>query len=322
MSLLESFPVSEVELVSYVQGIVPILFPSARPDTRAQINPSLPLDYYADLSFELASGRGIGIVELKRPSDDGSHALQRVQQIVGRLGPRVREAYIIAGRNTPAFHRAAPYGRRVAAPIQFLSWDQVVDQLVGSEPEPPEEPGDGPFTVLLVEIVEGTRRFLEHLCREPSLLSGIDDRRFEELITTMLFDIGFHNVELTKARGDGGFDVVAFHVSPSTRLWEKYLFECKHWVAGDTVSASIATTLLDLAKAEHAKGAFLVAPGGFGPKLLEQRGELQRKGLRLGDRGAVEHWFSLWEQQYGALLMTRVDPVKLLDQGLSGDGEL
>src|SRR2546426_2080806 len=46
-------------------------------------------------------------------------------------------------------------------------------------------------------------RSLRRLAANPGLLRAIDDRKFEELVATLLSDLGLQDVELTPPRKDG-----------------------------------------------------------------------------------------------------------------------
>jgi hypothetical protein len=53
---------------------------------------------------------------------------------------------------------------------------------------PPEESTEPEFTALLVEVVDFSRRLLRRLVENSRLLDGIDDRKLEEMVMTLLSD--------------------------------------------------------------------------------------------------------------------------------------
>jgi hypothetical protein len=136
--------------------------------------------------------------------------------------------------------------------------------------------------------------------------------RFEELVATLLHDLGFEEVELTPPRKDGGIDVIAIHWNSITNQREVYLFECKHWISGKMVHMKIATRLQEVVKSRKAAGGVLLAPGGFGPKLVEQEVQLRQERIHLKGKGEFLQWVEMWERTYGALLLTKVDPLKIV----------
>ncbi len=51
--------------------------------------------------------------------------------------------------------------------------------------------------MILVEVMNFARRLLGRLVEHPYLLNAIDDHHFEELVATLLSDLGLKDVELT-----------------------------------------------------------------------------------------------------------------------------
>src|SRR5262249_5832669 len=140
---------------------------------------------------------------------------------------------------------------------------------------------------------------LEQLLRNPKLLEAIDDRKFEEIVATLLFDIGLEDVHITETGGDGGRDIIATHVSPNTRQPEIYFIECKHWVSGRRITARWAFKLASVVKDSNATAGLLLSSSGFGPKLIEQEASFERSGIHLRDAQDISKWLSIWERRYG-----------------------
>ena len=67
-----------------------------------------------------------------------------------------------------------------------------------------------------------------------------------------------------------------------------------------------------MVKREHATAGLMLAPGGFGPKVLEQQMTLQRKKVFLKGAHDLQRWFEVWQRQYDQIVMERLDPVELL----------
>jgi len=234
-------------------------------------------------------------------------ALEQVDQYLRRMPAElpVKVAYVIAGRRSAMTAVGREHVRQSATsvPVQVWTWDDVAERLRGTgNPEPDYE-------IVLIEVVELSRRLLRALVKAPALLAGIDDRKFEELVATLLFDLGLQDVELTPARKDGGRDIIARYDDPATDRRYTYLVECKHWVSGNKVTLRWALSLLDIAKRDSASGVVLLSSSGFGPKLLEQEASLNAKGLKLRDSQDLHRWIDLWERQYGSVLLQPVDPL-------------
>jgi hypothetical protein len=314
-SLVETDETSERVLLSFLANICPVVFPEADPAKPAQIVHG-PAERTLDLTFALRGRSEIGAVEIRKPGNSGHTILSSLEQIRHLLGGSafrepVKAVYVIAGRGLVSammVERASHLANETNLPIQLLSWDEVVNRLT----IPPDEESETELTVVVVEVIDFSRRLLRWLTQNPRLLDGIDDRKFEELIATLLWDLGLQDVELTPPRGDGGRDVIVTHVGIGGRR-SRYLIECKHWVSGNKVTMHWAIKLASVARRDQADAAILLSSSGFGPKLLEQEASFMKDKVFLKDAGNVARWISLWERQYGAVLVHAVDPRELLE---------
>jgi hypothetical protein len=206
-------------------------------------------------------------------------------------------------------HRAQELQDTGGVPIHVLSWDDGIERLT----IPHKESTETDFTVLVVDLIDSSHRVIRRLLAMPELLSGVHDRVFEEMVATLLSDLGLQDVELTPPRKDGGKDIIATHVEPQTGRRLKILIECKHWVSGNKVRMRLATQLLGVARREQADGAVLLSSSGFGPRLLEHEVSLKRDGLHLRDGNHLKHWIRVWERQYGSVLLQPIDPRDVLE---------
>lgn len=314
-SLLNS-QTSEAALLQFIEDVCPAIFPEAAPNPQV-IRAHGSAERGLDLAFVLRDQTGVGAIEIKHPSSHVTQAATSATRqirsfLAGHLSPSpVKVVYVIAGRGTIA-PRAMETMEKLqddtGVPIHLWSWDTVAEKLKvpGNKPE-----GDD-ITVVLVEVIDFSRRLLRRLVEHPQLLDGIDDRKFEELLATLLSDLGLQDVELTPPRKDGGKDIVATHVNADGSR-SRFLIECKHWVSGAKVTMRWAIRLLSIKKKEGADAAILLSSSGFGPRLLDQ--ELFLKKDRLFLRGA-EHlakWVQLWERQYGSFVIQPVPPQVLFE---------
>jgi hypothetical protein len=156
---------------------------------------------------------------------------------------------------------------------------------------------------------------LRDLLSKPKLLSAIDDRKFEELVATLLFDLGIQDVELTPPRKDGGRDIIVRYLDKFTGNLLTYFMECKHYVSGNKVTMKWALSLLQVTRKDNATGAVLLSSSGFGPRLIEQEAVLMKKGLFLKEQQDLWKWISIWERQYGSILVQSIDPKTVLELG-------
>lgn len=316
-SLLDNPKTREVELLDFLETVAPILFPEADPGQRPKPLPG-PMERGVDLMFALYEHPAIGVVEIKthrsnvrrrgKITQSVAKVLENVNHFLERPPTEqpIKVAYIIADRRGTVTEIGRGYHQEpsVSVPIKVWTWDDVAERLGGNGDS--DEPA---FEVVLIEIIELSRRLLRALLREPNLLVGIDDRKFEELVAMLLFDLGLQDVELTPLRKDGGRDIIARYDDPVTERRCSYLIECKHWVSGTKVTLRWALSLLDVANRESATGAVLLSSSGFGPRLLEQEALLETKGIMLRDSRDLRSWLHIWERQYGSVLTQPVNPM-------------
>jgi hypothetical protein len=152
---------------------------------------------------------------------------------------------------------------------------------------------------------------LAAIAKSPTLLESIEGRQFEELISTLMADLGFEDVELTRPTKDGGKDIIAKLRNPKTGWTETYLFECKHWLAGDKVRLKIVTRLQDVVRTDKATGGVIVAWGGYAPEVLQQEASLRKDRLHLRDKNDIERWVSYWERTYASPIIVPLNPFEV-----------
>mgnify|MGYP000887923858 CR=1 FL=1 len=303
-------------LLSFLGNVCPAVFPEADPaGTVRRMHGSV--ERGIDLAFALRNRSEIGVVQISKPRrNDRPPVLSSLKQIEHLLNGTsflepVRTVYLIAGRGLVAPQmaaRASELQNETKIPIHVLSWDDVVQRLIVGKGEERESG----ITIVLVEVIDFARRLLRRLAVNPGLIRAIDDRKFEELVATLLSDLGFQDVELTSLRKDGGKDIIATHIGADRRR-SRYLIECKHWVSGNKVTMRWAIHLLSVTRTDQADAAVLLSTSGFGPKLIEQEASLMKDGLFLRGADHLARWTSLWERQYGAMLLQPVDPRELLE---------
>ena len=308
VAYLDSEKAEESKIVSFLCEILPAVFPSADPSKLPILNYLDGQHSRDDITFRLVNSDKIGLVEFKRPKGRSFQAKDLIEYL-DRLEQESRlligEVHLVAGRGQNP-RRTWLEQHKYPFSVLIHTWDDLIERLTSDDIEEDCE------TIVLVQIVESARHLLSQLIKHPQILSAIDDRRFEELTATLLSDLGFHDVELTPPRKDGGKDVLATYINPQSFQQELYLFECKHWVKGNKVSISVAARLRDVVRADNAASGILLASGGFGPKLIEQEASWRRDKIHLRDGSDFVHWVSAWERQYGNVLFTPVNVLELL----------
>jgi Restriction endonuclease len=308
---------TESALVRFLEDVCPAIFPECAPNPQI-VRPQESSEAGLDVVFVLKDHLGLGAVEIKHPSSPvESSMISATRQIQLMLQPAagiplpIKVAYVIAGRG-PITRSAAAAARDVqdstGIPIYLWSWDTVALRMGSSG----EEQASDATTVVLVEVMNFARRLLGRLVEHPHLLNAIDDHHFEELVATLLSDLGLKDVELTPLRKDGGKDIVATHIDSDGNR-SRFLIECKHWVSGKKVTMRWALRLMSVRRNDKADGAILLSSSGFGPRLLDQEVTLAVDKLYLRGTGALLRWIQLWERKYGSIITEPVPPEVLFE---------
>lgn len=308
---------NESALVRFLEDVCPAIFPECAPNPQI-VRPQESSDAGLDVVFVLKDQLGLGAVEIKGPSSPVESSMISVaRQLPQVLKPTtgitlpVKVAYVIAGRG-PVTRSAAAAAQEVqdniGFPIYLWSWDTVALRMRSSG----DEPMSDETTIVLVEVMNFARLLLGKLIEHPHLLNAIDDHHFEELVSTLLFDLGLKDVELTPMRKDGGKDIVATHID-SDGNHSRFVIECKHWVSGKKVTMRWAIRLMSVRRKDNADGAILLSSSGFGPRLLDQEVTLAADKLYLRGTGQLFRWIQLWERQYGSIITEPVPPEVLFE---------
>lgn len=117
-----------------------------------------------------------------------------------------------------------------------------------------------PSTKSLVLLCDEWDEILTHLDRDFLDVYKMDPRKFEELVAELLVRENF-KVELTKAKSDGGRDVLAY--SDSSLGKHLHLFECKRYAPHRRVGVPLVRTLYGVLNDENATSAALVTTSEF-----------------------------------------------------------
>jgi hypothetical protein len=82
---------------------------------------------------------------------------------------------------------------------------------------------------------------LDRVLRNPTILHQISDRDFEGFVATLVDELGFEDVILTRRSADGGRDVLAKQRLSGIEIL--FAFECKHYSPDKPVGIGIARAL-------------------------------------------------------------------------------
>ncbi len=312
--MLASEATTKTDLLRFVHSVLAAIIPSCDPSKPIEESSIMNSTMGVDFVYHRRGAANLGVAQVKSArlthQEFAKAVVEQSRHLVETISyahSKLSEAYIVAGRREEPALNLGEDAEHVLEVINWLTWDDVVDLLVVQG----EDQALEVLTVVVAEIVDSCRRLLRLLIERFDRLSAIDHRRFEELVATLLHDVGFSSIELTPAGPDGGRDIIAEHRSQNTGNRETYLIECKHWLSGKKVHIRYAVSLLDVVRAESANGGVLLSSAGFGPRLLECEGQLRQRHLYLRDASDLREWLSIWERTYGRPLATPVDPLAL-----------
>lgn len=218
----------------------------------------------------------------------------------------VEKEYAIVPRGTPLGHEVEA-AEAAGGQLGLLCWDELFNQACTA----PSAGTTGP--VIVVELIqEHCRELWRRILTDPALLQAIDHRRFEELIATLLTDLGFDVVELTPSGRDGGKDIVVDFEDTDLGTRQRFLVECKHWTSGRGVGLDVVLALSDVIEKESADAGVLVSSSGFAPRVLESRAFIDSKRLHIKDQLHIMEWATLWERSFASPLHYRLDPRRIV----------
>lgn|GEM_PF-879319 len=130
-------------------------------------------------------------------------------------------------------------------------------------------------------------------------LSGVE---FEQLVGGLLIKMGFQ-VEITKASGDGGIDIIASLAQPLLR--GRYLIQCKRFSESNSVGAPVIREFYGAIRADHrvVKGIFITTS-----TFTQQATEFaENVGIELIDREGLQRLLA----QYGTTKRVATPPHSL-----------
>ncbi|HCG7974711.1 TPA: restriction endonuclease [Vibrio parahaemolyticus] len=129
-----------------------------------------------------------------------------------------------------------------------------------------------------------------YLKKNPEKMYDLTPRKFEELVASILKDMGF-DVELTKATRDGGRDIIAY-VRNSVRSYLTHI-ECKKYAPDNKVGVGIIREVMGVHNLRQATKSIIVTTGFFSRDAIKEA-EMAKNHLDLKDFNDLKCWL----QQY------------------------
>ncbi len=157
--------------------------------------------------------------------------------------------------------------------VSSLAKDRPLGQLIQElrerlyelERDFPESP-ESIIEVAKPKIITATDALVERLQRQPADIYNLPPRQFEELIASLLDDMGWE-VHLTQQSRDGGRDILAYLNTDLARLL--FLVETKRYNPKRPVGVELVRTLYGTLCHEQANSAMLVTSSYFTPDAKE-----------------------------------------------------
>lgn len=305
-SLLNFESTKETHLHDFLANSLPVIFEDA--DVSHAPVPLNQTQYHGvDLVFRRKNSLGIAGVELKHHRMKQSIKKEQVERQLNSFIQKYPNAEVLYLIGSEQYLSSTKELDNISDKIYVkpLSWEGICKSLEVKENDYPEA------TVILVDVANFSRNLIKRLLMKPSLITDIDDRKFEEVIATLLFDIGLEDVQITENSAKSR-DIIVTHRNPITKNKEVYFIECKHWVSGRTIKASWAIKLERVVKEEEATAGILLSSSGFGPKLIEQTVTFEKNGIYLRKNQDITKWLQIWERRYGSVIVEPVSPRDIL----------
>lgn len=142
---------------------------------------------------------------------------------------------------------------------------------------------DTKSTIIVNDISEEIKKFFK---KYPQKLYDINPRKFEELIASILEDLGF-TVELTKATRDGGRDIIA-NIRNEVTNFLAYV-ECKRYAPDNKIDVGIIRKVQGVHYTRNPNKSIIVTTSFFTKDAIEEA-KLVENQLDLKDYNGIQEW--------------------------------
>ena len=140
-------------------------------------------------------------------------------------------------------------------------------------------------SLLVSDINTELKRYLS---KHPEKLYDLSPRKFEELIASILKDLGFE-VELTKATRDGGSDIIAYIRNAVCSYLT--LVECKKYAPENKVGVGIIRQVTGVHHLKRATKSIIVTTSYFSPDAIKEAKAFENQ-LDLKDYESIKDWLN------------------------------
>jgi len=146
-----------------------------------------------------------------------------------------------------------------------------------------ESEGDDHSTLVITSIDEEVKKYLK---KYPQKLYELSPRQFEELVASILKDLGFE-VELTQATRDGGRDIIA-HVRNAVSSYLTYI-ECKRYAADNKVGVGVVREVIGVHHIRKPTKSIIVTTSFFSKDAIKEAQSMESQ-LDLKDFTSIKEW--------------------------------
>lgn len=147
----------------------------------------------------------------------------------------------------------------------------------------PESKGEDSSALIVTSIDDEVKRYLK---KHPQKLYELSPRKFEELVASILKDLGFE-VELTQATRDGGRDIIA-HVKNAVSSYLTYI-ECKRYAADNKVGVGIVREVIGVHHLRKPTKSIIVTTSFFSKDAIQEAEKMESQ-LELKDFTDIKGW--------------------------------
>jgi HJR/Mrr/RecB family endonuclease len=140
-------------------------------------------------------------------------------------------------------------------------------------------------SVILTDVNEEIKKYLS---KNPEKIHDLSPRKFEELVASILEDLGF-DVTLTKQTRDGGSDIIASIKNALTSFL--ILVECKKYSPENKVDVGIIREVVGVQTFKNPSKSIIVTTSTFTRDAIKEASQLKDK-LDLKDYSNLKEWLS------------------------------
>ncbi|MEN5379088.1 restriction endonuclease [Sphingobacterium kitahiroshimense] len=142
---------------------------------------------------------------------------------------------------------------------------------------------DSNSSIIVTDLNEEIKKFFK---KYPQKLYDINPRKFEELIASILEDLGF-DVELTQATRDGGRDIIA-NIKNKVTNFLAYV-ECKRYSPENKIGVGIIRQVSGVHYLQKPSKSIIVTTSFFTKDAMEEA-KLIENQLQLRDFNNIKDW--------------------------------